>query len=124
MALEVDVWHILKKYILDEISELDIVNVKFHYDLNLNREKSDIVLTVFDNKQTYIEHVELERDRTEKLIEELCNKFNIPFVNMCKLMFELKPGNVPIFNVGLYPFVGEERELNTSKSRMNVSTVN
>lgn len=114
IPLEVDVWNVIEEELKTGITRISSVNFSY----------------AAESKQTVvvIKHVE---DRTadvftsdgEGLVMKLCKRFNIPIHNLNRLNFQLVPGEIPTFLVGLYPYVDDESTLDNTKSRMNPITI-
>ncbi|WP_313429658.1 hypothetical protein [Siminovitchia terrae] len=124
IPLEVDVWNVIKEYVTKDFRKIDIVNLHFRFNIDVDNGRTDINVTVPEGKRLTKKGQRLDKHLSLKLIRKLCETFNIPFDNLYSLEFRLYPGEVPAFKVGLYPYVDDESILDTKKSRMNVITIN
>lgn len=112
---EFDVWDVIETELA---TGLDVIqSVEFDYSA-----KSEITQVVIEHFKKDGPAKKIITTSDDNLVLILCNKFNIP-TTLASLKFTLKPAEVPLFKVELYPYVDDANTLKSSKSRWNPKTV-
>lgn len=119
IPLEVDVWNAIEKEIKTGIEAVHRVEFTYSVDVNI------VVIGISYRQKEHCAHefITIDNPASEKLVIALCERFNIPTVNLSRLEFTLRPNEIPIFRVDLYPFVNDATTLVENKRRLNNQTV-
>ena len=111
IPLEVDVWNAIEKEIKTGIEAVHRVEFTYSVDADI------VVIGISYREKEHCAHefITIDNPASEKLVIALCERFNIPTVNLSRLEFTLRPNEIPIFNVDLYPFINDASALEEIK---------
>lgn len=119
IPLEVDVWSFIESQLNTGL--VDVLDLRFDY----SADKVTATLKIRHPHQSRISTriIDLDKEQAENLVMELSSKFNFQWYNIAELSFELKPGEIPMFNTKIYPVVSDASVLDKKKFRTNSITI-
>ncbi|UAT29427.1 hypothetical protein K7T73_12535 [Bacillus badius] len=116
IPFEVDVWGELEKHL--ETGFRGVTSVAFSYEA-----ATRVLVVIISRLEEKAVVITREGKEADDLLMNICERFNIPYHRTSTVRFTIEPGEVPVFNLDVYPYVNCADTLNRTKSRRNVRTI-